>query len=69
MGSWANRREAGKRRPLEPGAGRQGVTVTDMPAPKPEIERPHIKGLPGPTATADEDHQPGGGTWTPLTTL
>jgi hypothetical protein len=68
-GGWAHhRREAGKRRTLAPGATRKGVTITDMPAAKPAIERPHIKGLPGPTYDGDEDHEPGGGTWTPLTT-
>lgn len=41
----------------------KGVFVSDMPAPRPDYIRPHIKGLPGATSDADEDHRPGGGTW------
>lgn len=44
----------------------RGVLVTDMPARKPVVHRPKIKGLPGPTSSADEDHQPGGGAWRPV---
>lgn len=62
---WAAHKDRdGKRRPVSesPPRGR-GVTITDMPGPKPEYQRARIKGVPGATTSTDEDHQPGGGTW------
>jgi hypothetical protein len=44
----------------------RGVVMTDMPAPRPTVPRRHVKGVPGATAAADEDHRPGGGTWRPV---
>lgn len=42
----------------------RGGLVTDMPAAgRPVYHPPVIKGVPGASTTADEDHQPGGGVW------
>lgn len=65
---WADhRREDGKRRPLALGSVRWGLTLIDMPAARPAPAPKKIKGLPGPTAAADEDYLPGGGAWYPVT--
>lgn len=44
----------------------RGGLVTDMPAAgRPVYNPPRVKGVVGATPTGtDEDHRPGGGTWT-----
>jgi hypothetical protein len=43
----------------------RGVFLSDLPADRPAYTRPHVKGVPGASTSADEDHQPGGGAWRP----
>lgn len=42
---------------------RQGVFLTDMPAGRPVPRRPKVKGVPGPSTSADGDYAAGQGTW------
>jgi hypothetical protein len=42
----------------------RGVLVTDMPVGKPTLPpKPKVKGVPGASVTADDDHRPGSGAW------
>ena len=43
----------------------KGVTVSDMPQPRPVRVKRKIKGLPGATDPGDADYAPGGGSWRP----
>jgi hypothetical protein len=66
-GGWA---QGGHEQPRGPFAAempvRRGVFISDMPSARPVHARPKIKGVAGATATTDEDHLPGGGTWRPV---
>lgn len=68
MPGWARRRSLGEKprpgaparvAPLQP-----GVLMIEMPAQKPDLPPPpRIKGVVGPTRDAEDDYEPGGGTW------